>query len=92
MPGTAGEVKKNSKATFSDGILHMDISMLIDQQKITFISSLRTLGALKKTYQERWMTRESKETVLSAWLDDDDNDIYARTSMTFIFLNFLACI
>ena len=35
MRGTAEEAKINSEATFSDGILHMDAPVLVDQQKIT---------------------------------------------------------
>ena len=32
----------------------MDTPVLVDQQKITFISSVWTLDAVKRTYQEQW--------------------------------------
>ena len=56
----------------------MDTSVLADQQKVTFINSVLTLGVIKKTYQERWLIgmdkeRESRESMLSAQLDDDDD-------------------
>ena len=46
MLGTAGEVKINSKLTFSYGPLHKDIPVLANQQKLTFISSMHTLDAI----------------------------------------------
>ena len=45
----AGEVSMNSKATFPYGLLHMDTSMLADQQNLTFNSSVQTVEDIKKT-------------------------------------------
>ena len=49
MLETADELKKTSEATFSNGFLHRDTLMLIDQQKIVSISSVLTLDTVKKT-------------------------------------------
>ena len=43
---TAKEIKTKSWVTFSYGLLHMDTSILSEQQKLTFISSVWTLGAV----------------------------------------------
>ena len=61
----------------------MDTPVLADLQQLVFISSVRTLCAVLKIFQERWpietvgerwRKRESKESVLSACFDDDDDD------------------
>ena len=41
---------------------HMDTKALTDQQKLTCISSVRTLDAVKRTYQERWTIGMDSET------------------------------
>ena len=38
---------------FFYGLLHMDTQVLADQQKLTLISSVRTLDAGKKTFWEQ---------------------------------------
>ena len=37
---------------FPNELLLMDIPVLADHQKITFISYVRALGSIKETYQE----------------------------------------
>ena len=69
------EAKKNSLAMFSHGFLHMDTPVLTKQQRLIYISSVQTLDAVKRTYQERWqigmdVERVSRESVLSTQLDD----------------------
>ena len=44
MLGTAGEVRTNSLATFSYGLLHMDTTVLVNQQRLAIISSVQTLN------------------------------------------------
>ena len=46
MLGTAGEVRVNSTAMFSNDLLHMDMPSLADQQELTFIVSMQTLFAI----------------------------------------------
>ena len=46
MLRTSGEVKTNPNATSPCGLLHMDSPVLADQQKITYICSVRTLDAV----------------------------------------------
>ena len=69
----------NLPVTFSHGLLHMDISVLANQQRLTFISSVRTLDTVNSTYEEIWpiemdSERESKESVLMTRFDDDEDD------------------
>ena len=57
----------------------MYTTVLADQQKLTFISSLHTLDAIKRTCQEWWPIRtdgkkDSRESVPSDCFDDDDDD------------------
>ena len=78
MLDTAGEARTNSSATFSYGRPHMDTRVWVGQQKLTFISFVRTLIATWKTYHTQWPTetdgaRESRESVQTARLDDDDD-------------------
>ena len=67
----------------SYGLLHMDIPKLADQQKLTFISSVLTWDATKASrhvdnypcWLLQWSiktdgNKESRESVLSACLDD----------------------
>ena len=60
MLGTVGEVRMDSYATFSKGPLHMDVSMLANQQGLAYISCVRTLNILPATMhdRERWRERE----------------------------------
>ena len=58
------------------GPLHMDVPVLIDQQKLIYIHSARTLDVIWKTYRERWTIgmdgeRDSEKYELSARLDED---------------------
>ena len=46
MLGTAGEVKTNSLATFSNGLLHMETPVLANEQRLTHTSSMRTADAV----------------------------------------------
>ena len=67
---------------FSYGLLRMDMPVLTDQPKLTFIRSVPTLDAAYRTYIEQWLIgkngeRKSRESMLSANLDD--NDSFSRT-------------
>ena len=58
---------------FSYELLHMDTLVLTNQQELTFISSVRTLDAIKMTYLERSLmgtNGEIKEFVLSVRFGD----------------------
>ena len=64
---------------FSCGLLHIDTSMLADQQKLTYISGVRTLDAALRIYLEPWLIgtddeNDSRYFMLSAQSDDDDDD------------------
>ena len=56
----------------------MDTPVLANQQKLTFISSVRTLDAVLIYQKQRQIgtggKRESRDFVLSARLDDDNDD------------------
>ena len=84
---TIGDVRTNSKATFSHGLLNIDIPVLTDQQKLKFISFIRTRGAVKRTDLERWPIgtddeRDSKES------DHDERLVsFIITRPTFCCLN-----
>ena len=57
----------------------MDAPLLSDQQNLTFISSMQTLDAVWRTYQEQWLRgtdgkRESIESVLCVRHDDNDDN------------------
>ena len=63
--------------TYSYRLLHMDTPVLLDQQILTLINSVRTFDAVLRIYQERWSTerererereRELKESVLSLYI------------------------
>ena len=47
------EVRMNSIAKFSHGLLHMDILVLANQ--LTYISSVVTLDVVWRTNQQQWM-------------------------------------
>ena len=46
---------------FSHEPLQMGVPVLLDEQKITYISFVQTLGALREHCQERWMKRRNGE-------------------------------
>ena len=77
MLGTAEEVRTESLARFSHGVLLMDTIVWFSNRK--FYSSVWALGPVKRTCKERCSIgidgkEESKECVLFARLDDDDDD------------------
>ena len=77
--GTTGEIRKNTEATFSYGLLYMDLPVLTDQLRLTYITSVWTHDADLKTSQEQWMIgmdgkKELGNFMLSACLDTDDDD------------------
>ena len=43
---TAGDIRTNSLATFSYGLLHTNASVLADQQGLTYISSVQIQNAV----------------------------------------------
>ena len=73
---TDREVRKNSWVTFSYGLLHMDTSVLADQQKITNTGC--HVKDLPRTMVGMNDKRDSRESVLSACLDYDDIDTYIK--------------
>ena len=79
MRGNAGEERKNLLAMLFYRLLHLDVPVVFDQQ--IYISSVSTLDAVKKTYQERWTIgtdgeNVSKNSELSARLHDDEKNIF----------------
>ena len=83
MRGISGEVRTNSKATFSDRFHHPDVQVLADQQELIYDSSVQTQNEVEKTWmdvrdewwgRERERERESGKPVLAAPDDDDDDD------------------
>ena len=61
---------------FSNGLLHIDMLLLADQQELIYISSVRTLGVVWTTFRKRLRQRErgrrdSGKFLRAAWLDDD---------------------
>ena len=55
----------------------MDAPVLADQQKLTFISTVQTLNAIKTTYQVQKLIgtdseRKSRESMLLDCFDNDD--------------------
>ena len=54
MWDTAGEVKKNSWATFFYGPLHTDMHVLADKQELIYNSSVQTADVVSKTSPKRW--------------------------------------
>ena len=61
MRDAAGEDRTNSSITFSYRLLHMNVPMLVDQQELTYNSSMWTQDVVLKTYLERWMIEMSLE-------------------------------
>ena len=70
MRGTAGYVKTNSLATFSDELLHIDERVLADQQRFIYIISVQytkcsledLLGGMND--RDGLQERESRNSVL----------------------------
>ena len=57
--GTDWEVRTESWTTFSSGLLHMDISVLANQEWLTCISSsVRTPDAFQRNCKEKWAIDE----------------------------------
>ena len=85
MLGTAGEVRMNSYL-MSYRLPHLATPVLADQQRLTYINSVQTLDTVKKIYYVQWTVGTDGKKglgnfVLSAWLDDDDDD-----SIYFLYL------
>ena len=54
----------------------MDTLVLFDQENLTIIRSVGTLGTIKKTFQERWpIGIDSKRVKVIHAVDDDDDDV-----------------
>ena len=66
---------------YSDRLLHMNASELVDLQILIYIGSVRTLDAFLRTGL-RWWTigiddeKENQETLCYHHLKDDDDDDY----------------
>ena len=52
MNKTAGEVRTNTYKMFSSGLLRIDVLVLVDHQRLIYISLVRTLDAIYRTCQE----------------------------------------
>ena len=57
MQSPEGEARTNSKATFSYRLLHVDVSMLADQQNLTYISSARRCPWCNCYRRRKWTRR-----------------------------------
>ena len=55
MQGGDREARTKSSVIFPSGALHMDESVLADQEELTYNSSVQTQDVDKKTCWERWM-------------------------------------
>ena len=61
------------------GPRQVDVPVLVDQQEIIYISTVRTKNVVWKTCREQWMIRMDGEralrkSILSTLIDDDDED------------------
>ena len=77
MRDTVGEERTNLEIRFFKEPLHIDVPVLVDQQELIYIGSAQTHKVIWKTCRERWMIvtnwgRESRKSVLSGRLDDDE--------------------
>ena len=61
MLGITGDISTSALATFSKGLQHMDTLVLADLQKATFISFVRILCAIMRTYQVQWKRERERE-------------------------------
>ncbi len=78
MWDTAGEVRTNSLAIYSRGLLHMDDQRQDDQLESIYNSSVPIQDVAWKTSRERWTIeksggRGSGRSVLAARHDNDVN-------------------
>ena len=55
MLDSVTEERKNSKETFSNGFLQIDPPVLLDQQRLIYISSMQTLDVIEQTCQEWYL-------------------------------------
>ena len=67
--GTARKVRTNPWAMFSNGFRIIDTQVVVVQQKLTYIGSVRTPDAVLRTCQEWWMIGTDRDSVQSAWLE-----------------------
>ena len=82
MLGTGWKVRTSSWVTFSFGLLHIDTLVLVDQQNLTFISSVWTLDPVYRTFQKWWSIgmdgkKESRESMLLVHHDEDSHNVSA---------------
>ena len=80
MLDTDGEARTNSLVTFFYGPLHLDVSVLADQEELIYISFVQTQDAVWKTCRKRWTIgtdeeREPGKSVLLAQRDDEEIEI-----------------
>ena len=78
MQDTAGEIRTNAWATFSDEPLHTDVQVLADQLELIYDSSVRRQDVVWKTCRkwcmiETYDGRESGKSVLAVRHDYDDD-------------------
>ena len=77
---TSWETKTKSSATYFYAPQHMDVPVLADCWRLIYISSVRTLDVVWRTWWDQWMIgtgiekEEAGKIVPSAWLDNDDDD------------------
>ena len=78
--------------TFFYGSIHRDAAVLVDQQGLPFIYSVRILDTLYKTDQEWWIIgtvwerkRESENSVLSARPDNKDVALGGISASYYLF-------
>ena len=77
MQGTVRKVRMNSKVTFSNGLQHVDMPVLAGQQRLTLISTVQTLDAVKRICQKQRMIRinDERDPMLLVQFDDEFYDI-----------------
>ena len=71
MQDTAGEARTNSLVTFSYGPLRMDVSVLADQQELTYNNCVDQGWGLEDVSGAIGTKRESGKSVLAVRVDDD---------------------
>ena len=76
MRDTAGEVRTNSEAIYSSGLLHMEEQSMGDQPEAIYNRSVLIEDITWKTYQERSTIKAGGERVSvksapGTWHDDD---------------------